>query len=85
LSAQFTNDDSLLFMEWVNRHSYSELCNGSGQWFLPPGLGSYISHNNSCETDVKARIGKAAFVFWKMKKVWRNKHISMHVKLRLCS
>jgi len=46
-------------------------------------LGSCISFNGSCEKDVKVRIGKAATVFGKMKKIWRNNKISLEVKMRL--
>ena len=46
-------------------------------------LGSYISDNGSCENDVKVRIGKAAAVFGKMKKIWRNNKISLKIKTRL--
>jgi len=35
-------------------------------------LGSYISHNGSCEKDVRVRIEKATAVFGKMKKIWKN-------------
>jgi len=35
-------------------------------------LDSYISFNGSCEKDVKVRTGKAATVFGKTKKFWRN-------------
>jgi len=46
-------------------------------------LGSYISYNGSCEKDVKVRIGKAAAVFGKMRKIWRNSNISLKVKTSL--
>jgi len=46
-------------------------------------LGSYISHNGSCEKDVRVRIGKATAVFGKMRKIWKNKCISLKVKMRL--
>ena len=46
-------------------------------------LGSYISHNGSCEKDVRVRIGKATAVFGKMRKIWKNKCISLKVKIRL--
>jgi len=46
-------------------------------------LGSYVARNGSCEKDVRVRIGKAAAIFGKMKKVWRNKHMSLETKLRL--
>jgi len=46
-------------------------------------LGSYISYNSSCKKDVKVRIGKAAAVFGKMRKIWRNSKVSLKVKTRL--
>jgi len=46
-------------------------------------LGSFISSNGSCEKDVKVRIGTAAAVCGKMKKIWRNNNISLKVKTRL--
>jgi len=46
-------------------------------------LGSYLSSNGSCEKDVKVRIGKAAAVFGKMRKIWKNVNISLRVKTRL--
>jgi len=46
-------------------------------------LGSYISHNGSCEKDVRVRIGKATAVFGKMRKIWKNKCINLKVKMRL--
>ena len=46
-------------------------------------LDSYISYNGSCEKDVKVRIGKAAAVFGKMRKIWRNSNVSLKVKTRL--
>jgi len=41
-------------------------------------LGSY-----SCEKDVRVRIGKATAVFGIMRKIWKNKSISLKVKMRL--
>ena len=38
-------------------------------------LDSYISFNGSCEKDVKVRIGKAATVFGKTKKIWRHNNV----------
>jgi len=32
-------------------------------------LGSYITHNRSCEKDVRVRIGKATAVFGKVRKI----------------
>ena len=46
-------------------------------------LGSYISHNGSCEKDVRVCIGKATAVFGKMRKIWKNKCINLKVKMRL--
>jgi len=46
-------------------------------------LGRYISHNGSCEKDVRVRIGTATAVFGKMRKIWKNKCISLKVKMRL--
>ena len=46
-------------------------------------LGSYISYNGSCEKGVKVGIGKAATVFGRMRKIWRNNKISLKVKTRL--
>ena len=46
-------------------------------------LGSYMSYNGSCEKDVRVRIGKATSVFGKMKRTWKNKCISLKVKMRL--
>ena len=46
-------------------------------------LGSYISHNGSCKKDVRVRIGKATAVFGKMRKMWKNKCISLKAKMRL--
>ena len=46
-------------------------------------LGCYILHNGSCEKDVRVRIGKATAVFGKTRKIWKNKCISLKVKMRL--
>jgi len=46
-------------------------------------LGGYISHNGSCEKDVRVRIGKATALFGKMRKVWKNKCISLKVNMTL--
>jgi len=35
-------------------------------------LGSYLSSNGSREKNVKVRIGKAAAVFSKMRKIWKT-------------
>jgi len=46
-------------------------------------LGSYILYTGSCERDVKVYIRKAASVFSKMKKIWRNNNISLKIMTRL--
>jgi len=46
-------------------------------------LGSHISYNGSCETDVSVHIGKAAAVFAKMRGVWKSSNISLRVKMLL--
>jgi len=46
-------------------------------------LSSYLSSTSSCEKDVKVRIEKAAVVFGKMRKIWKNENISLRVKIRL--
>ena len=46
-------------------------------------LGSHISSNGNCEKDVKVRIGKAAALWGKMRKIWRNSNISLKLKTRL--
>ena len=47
--------------------------------------GSYISHNGSCKKDVKVGIGKAATVLGEMEKIWRNKKISLEIKMCGCT
>ena len=46
-------------------------------------LGSYISTTENCDQEVNVRIGKAAFVFSKLGKLWKSKKISLSVKTRL--
>ena len=46
-------------------------------------LGRYIAYNGSCEKDVKVRIGKAATIFGKMRKIWKNNRIGLKVKMRM--
>jgi len=46
-------------------------------------LGSWLSTNGSCDKDCQIRIGKANNVFGRLLDVWRNKHISLKVKVRL--
>jgi len=45
-------------------------------------LGSYIAYNGSCEKDVKVCTGKAATVFGKIQKIWKNIRIGLKVKMR---
>ena len=46
-------------------------------------LGSWLSTNGNCDKDCQIRIGKASNVFGRLQDVWRNKHISLKVKVRL--
>ena len=47
-------------------------------------LGSWLSTNGNCDNkDCQTRIGKASSVFGRLQDVWRNKHISLKVKVRL--
>ena len=46
-------------------------------------LDSWLSTNGNCDKDCQIRIGKASSVFWRLQDVWRNKHISLKVKVRL--
>jgi len=46
-------------------------------------MGSWLSTNGNCDKDCQIRIGKASSVFGRLKDVWRNKHISLNVKVRL--
>jgi len=47
-------------------------------------LGSWLSTNGSCVVkDCQIRIGKASSVFGRLQDVWRNKHISLKVKVRM--
>ena len=46
-------------------------------------IGSYISHYGSCEKGVRVRIGKSTAMFGKMRQIWKNKCISLKVKMRL--
>ena len=50
-----------------------------------PYLGSYISKEGDAEVDVRARIGKAASVFQRLRTIWKSGAISRNVKLRLYS
>jgi len=46
-------------------------------------LGSWLSTNGNCDKDCQIRIGKASSVFGRLQGVWRNKHISLKVRVRL--
>ncbi len=46
-------------------------------------LGSYLSSNSNCDKECQVRIGKAGSVFGRLKDVWRNKHISLPIKVKL--
>ena len=47
-------------------------------------LGSVISHNLSLDAEINARIGKATGVMSKLKKrVWENKNLTSHTKLKV--
>jgi len=46
-------------------------------------LGSWLSINGNCDKDCQTRICKASSVFGRLQDVWRNKHISLKVKVRL--
>ena len=46
-------------------------------------LGSIISKDGGSSEDVKSRIAKAQGVFSQLKKVWKNRNISLHTKIRI--
>jgi len=46
-------------------------------------LDSFLMNNSSCEKDCQTRIGKATSVFERLKPVWKNKQISLALKVRL--
>jgi len=46
-------------------------------------LGSRLSTNGNCDKDYQIRIGKASSVFGRLQDVWRNKYISLKVRVRL--
>jgi len=48
-------------------------------WYLD----SYISRNSNCDKECQARIRKANSVFDRLKEVWKNKHISLPIKVKL--
>ena len=46
-------------------------------------LDSYILQNSNCDKECQATIGKANSVFGRLKEVWKNKHISLPIKVKL--
>ena len=46
-------------------------------------LGSVISKDGGSSEDVKSRIAKARGVFSQLKKVWKNRKISLKTKIRI--
>ena len=48
-----------------------------------PYLGSYMSSDGDSESDVRARIGKAASIFQRLRPIWSSTTINLNVKLRL--
>ena len=46
-------------------------------------LGSIISKDGWSSEDVKSRIAKAQGVFSQLKKVWKNRKISLQTKIRI--
>ena len=48
-------------------------------------LESYISKEGDAEVDVRARIGKAASVFQRLRPIWKSGAINRNLKLRLYS
>ena len=46
-------------------------------------LGSIISKDGGNSEDVKSRIAKAQDVFSQLKKVWKDRKISLQIKIRI--
>ena len=46
-------------------------------------LGSVIASDGSCDKEVRCRLGKASAVFGRLNSIWRNKGLSLHIKIRL--
>jgi len=46
-------------------------------------LGSYVTSDSSRDKDCQTRIGKASGVFGRLKSVWKNRHVSTTLKVRL--
>ena len=46
-------------------------------------LRSYVTSNSSCDKDCQTRIGKASSVFGRLKSMWKNRHISTTLNVRL--
>jgi len=48
-------------------------------------LESYLSENGDVEVDIRARLGKASFVFQRLRPIWKCSSIKNDVKFRLYS
>jgi hypothetical protein len=46
-------------------------------------LGSVIARDGSCDKEIKTRLGKANTTFGRLTNIWRNKRLSLQVKIRL--
>ena len=46
-------------------------------------LGSIISKHDGCSEDVKSRIAKARGIFSQLKKVWKNRKISLQTEISI--
>ena len=46
-------------------------------------LGSVLSHDSSCDKDIKTRLGKANSNFGRLHSIWRSKTLSIKIKVRL--
>jgi len=42
-----------------------------------------VTSDSSCDKNCQTRIGKASSVFGRLKSVWKNRHISATLKVRL--
>ena len=46
-------------------------------------LGSIIQHNSSCDADIRSRIGKTNSVFARLNRIWKDRKLSLQIKMRL--
>ena len=46
-------------------------------------LGSIIQHNSSCDANIRSRIGKANSVFARLNRIWKDRKLSLQIKMRL--